>query len=48
MGAMLGIVKENNSSFSFEVNLKSNMLKVNGEDHSSMLEMLDKSLSLGI
>ena len=48
MGAMLGIVKENNSSFSFEANLKPNMLKVNGEDRSSMLEMLDKSLSLGI
>ena len=48
MGAMMGIVKENNASFSFDANLKPNKLTVNGEDRSSMLEMLDKSLVLGL
>lgn len=45
MGAMFGIVHENNSSFSFNANYKPKKLTLNGEDRSEMIQMLETSLS---
>ena len=47
MGTMMGIVKENNSSYSFSAELKPNKLMVNGEDRSAMLEMLEQGMAIG-
>jgi len=47
MGAMLGIVKENNSSFSFDANYKPKKLMLNGQDRTEMLQMLEMGLSKG-
>ena len=47
MGAMMGIVKENNASYSFSAKVKPNKLMLNGEDRSAMLEMLDQSMAIG-
>jgi len=44
IGAMFGIVKENNNSYSFDVNYKPNSLMINGENRLEMLEMLEGSL----
>ena len=44
MGTMFGIVKENNNSYSFDVNYKPNSLMINGENRLEMLEMLEGSL----
>jgi len=44
IGTMFGIVKENNNSYSFDVNYKPNSLMINGENRSEMLEMLEGSL----
>lgn len=44
MGAMMGIVKDNNSSFNFLAKVRPHSLMVNGEDRSAMLEMLTKSI----
>ena len=45
MGVMFGIVKESNSSFSFDVNYaKDKRLMINGADRSEMLQMLEMSL----
>ena len=47
IGAMMGIVKENNASYSFSAEVKPNKLMLNGEDRSAMLEMLDQSMAIG-
>jgi uncharacterized protein YdgA (DUF945 family) len=44
MGAMFGVVKENNSSFSLNVNYKDKRLMLNGQDRSEMLQMLEMGL----
>ncbi len=44
MGAMFGIVKENNNSYSFDANYKPKTLTVNGRDRSEMLQMLEMGL----
>ncbi|HIP51422.1 MAG TPA: DUF945 family protein [Campylobacterales bacterium] len=44
MGAMFGIVKENNNSFSFDANYKPRRLMLNGEDRTEMLQILETGL----
>jgi uncharacterized protein YdgA (DUF945 family) len=41
MGAMFGVIKDNNISFSFEADYKPKTLMVNGNDRSEMLKMLE-------
>lgn len=40
MGAMFGVIKDNNTSFSFKADYTPNTLMVNGTDRSEMLKML--------
>ena len=44
MGTMFGIVKENNNSYSFDVNYKPKALMINGENRTEMLQMLEMGL----
>lgn len=44
MGAMFGVVKDNNTSFSFEADYKPKILMVNGNDRSEMLKMLEMGM----
>ena len=47
MGTMMGMIKDNNSSYSFDVNYKSKKLTINGEDKSDMLPMVEMGLQQG-
>lgn len=44
MGAMFGVVKDNNSSYNFDANYKPKTLTVNGEDRTEMIQMLQMGL----
>lgn len=45
MGAMFGVIKDNNDSFSFEADYKPKTLMVNGNDRSEMLQMLEMGMN---
>jgi len=47
MGAMFGVIKDNNTSFSFEADYKPKTLMVNGSDRSEMLKMLEMGMNNG-
>jgi uncharacterized protein YdgA (DUF945 family) len=44
MGAMFGVIKDNNTSFSFEADYQPKTLMVNGNDRSEMLKMLEMGM----
>ncbi len=46
IGIMFGIIKENNNSYSFDVDYKPKTLMINGANRSEMLEMLEMGVKL--
>ncbi|CAA6816499.1 MAG: Unknown protein [uncultured Sulfurovum sp.] len=44
VGAMFGVVKDNNTSYNLDVNYKPKVLTVNGQDRTEMLQMLELGL----
>ncbi len=44
MGSMFGVVKDNNNSYSFDVDYKPKTLLVNGENRTEMLQPLEEKL----
>ncbi|CAA6823562.1 MAG: Unknown protein [uncultured Sulfurovum sp.] len=44
VGAMFGVVQENNSSFSFDASYQAKRLMLNGKDRSEMLQLLEQGL----
>jgi uncharacterized protein YdgA (DUF945 family) len=45
IGAMFGIIKENNNSFSLDVNYEPKTLMLNGQNRTEMLQMIETGLS---
>ena len=44
MAKVFGILEENNSSFSFDIDYKGKRLMLNGQDRSEMLQMIETGL----
>jgi uncharacterized protein YdgA (DUF945 family) len=42
---MFGIIKENNNSFSLDVNYEPKTLMLNGQNRTEMLQMIETGLS---